>query len=265
MASGPVSLVQMAPDGRNGWTWGTQTWATHDGGSSWQQMPSPGRGGGPAQHLSTTVTPDGRAWGLALSGRLFTAAAGADSWSPVRLPADVRSVTKVVGTDRRTAVLAQAGSAQQLIISTDDFRTSRTAPPPCAALNGEGLTADHDTFFAACAATSRDRATIWSSSDGRSSQRLAEVPHRGLIAAITGVDAHSALVTVDATKPPFPTFLVTGHHAVPVRLGPGRALPLSSQFDGRHGTLVLDVDGRQTALVRTSDGGHSWQLVESIR
>lgn len=64
---------------------------------------------------------------------------------------------------------------------------------------------------------------------------------------------------------PFPTFLVTGHHVVPVRLGPGRALPLSSQFDGRHGTLVLDVDGRQTALVRTSDGGHSWQLVESIR
>jgi photosystem II stability/assembly factor-like uncharacterized protein len=264
MASGPVSLVQLAPDGRGGWAWGDETWATHDGGASWQRVPAPSLQGAPVQHLATTVTPDGQAWALArpMSRLLFTADPGSTRWRPVTLPPNVREVSEVVGTARRTAVLAQTRTgAQRLIVSSDGLRTSSTGSLPCPAMATNGLTADREAFFTACARTSRDQAEIWSSVDGRQWQRLAVLPRRGLVGALTGVDARSLLVTVDQATPPFPTFLVSPSGAARVTLGPGRGLPVSSQFIGQTGTLIIDVAGRHTALVRTHDGGHTWQAV----
>jgi photosystem II stability/assembly factor-like uncharacterized protein len=254
----PVELVRVADDPQHAWAFGQQLWSTHDGGRAWvrQQLP------GADPRARVAVEPLGDAV-FALQDdpvRVWRSAAGADTWTKLRLPADHRFADAFTSVDDTVVLRAVDGRSNdpELLLGDDSGTTWRTVPVPCQGAAAP-IRSTGTALLTACAAGPTDGhsapSTVWRSPDGADWSVLAGVEHTSVLQDVVAVDDDTALVVTGEG-----TFLVTSTGQRRVRpTSDSRTSVLDGRFvDPSHGYLLVE-DPRR--LLATEDGGLTWSQV----
>ncbi|MGH3497168.1 MAG: hypothetical protein ACRDP1_06870 [Nocardioidaceae bacterium] len=260
--------------GRNGWLFGLDVYATHDGGHSWHMATPPG----------ATMVRDLQVWGGTVwafgtgdrrdgSEQVWSAPIGSDTWTRHRVPQlEVLGAmgwfnTQVVGDGVTGGVLTGA-SGSRFVSSTDGGRTWRSRAIDCSNPTGSGPAGSSGTNVGASSASSH---VLWigcgnhllvSTDTGRHWSRvsLAGV-HGRTMPNLAGVDATRAVYTVGSriytlstSSAPTPSTNPFPH----MRDGRFRGYFAYAGFTtGKVGYLVSS-DGR---LARSTDSGRTWSVV----
>jgi photosystem II stability/assembly factor-like uncharacterized protein len=254
--SDSVSHVRFA-NASDGWLFGQQVWATHDGGTSWREVTPLG---GPMTSLEAA---DGRVWGLVGStegptATVYAAPVDTDDWQPVGPAAAAIDITlhgKVgyaVAPDGAIVALGPAGMEKRGM--------------PCPAATVAAVAAPSDAGVAVvCAADpgagsstktlllSRDGGRTWSTGGaaprgGQTSGLAAASTHTFLVAAASG--ASFLYRTTDGGRTWKTVFTDTGGGAPFTDLG---------FTDPTHGVAVLGTTPDAKLLV-SSDAGATWKV-----
>jgi photosystem II stability/assembly factor-like uncharacterized protein len=228
-------------DDRNGWIYGPELWATHDGGATWKRPAAP-----PGETVSVEVV-DGAVTAVS-GGQVFTTDAGTDAWrrlGPEAVDPYAQLAGRyVVGTDG--AVLAVTATGLQ--------RRGTPCPQAGASLadTGEGVVAVC-THGAAMGSSTKSFAV---SADGARTWRPAgEPPSPG---SVIGVAAASPSTVVVAAASGASWLYRTGDGGrswatVYTELTGGAAFEDLRFVDATHGAVVIG--GR---LLVTADAGLTW-------
>jgi len=195
--AGVVSKLRFA-DSRDGWLFGPQLWATHDGGKTWHQISEPGQ-------VTDVEASGGQAYAL-VGTRVLRTAVNTDSWQPVSgvtLTAPARSIAL---HGHAAWIVTGSGPGTSKLITSSDGATWRTLPDPCAGLGEEWALAgvapvDVTHVYLLCgggaAAGSEEKKVLFSSNGGLTATPTAVDPPRSgdvrdIAAASTNVVALSA-------------------------------------------------------------------------
>jgi hypothetical protein len=118
---GPVTTLEMAPTGRDGWAWGSHVWSTHDGGRTWSRVTT-GPGSGRPWDTNLDLSPGPTlTWALMARGhdlQLWRTATGSDAWTRVPLPPGA-------GRMGIAAVLPDSRIALPVVKGVDEFKRVR--------------------------------------------------------------------------------------------------------------------------------------------
>jgi hypothetical protein len=125
---GPAQLLDMAPNGRDGWAWEPELWSTHDGGRTWAQVTDgPGRRTSRGHQVAIGAHAVWSVW-TSPSGRMevWRSPLGSDDWQQVPTPIQgdlvgVTSTDEVVlhetneGAGGAVVVLGPAGTPTRYV------------------------------------------------------------------------------------------------------------------------------------------------------
>lgn len=234
-------------DEDNGWYFGAQLYATHDGARTWAPVDEPG----PVDQLEAAG-----GYAYALSGKqLWRSSTTDDSWRALDVElTDPESLAVsddlVVVTDRDetgTTVVVSGNAGE----SFDDYATPcapELAAGEVSAATDDGLWLSCPTGMAASLLHSTDGGQRWEpvSTDG-------EAPPNSAVLAAR--DTKSAVVAYNGTA------IEVGESRESTESGavPGLGQPTYAGFTTPEVGYLIDADG---ALFRTADGGASWDRVE---
>jgi photosystem II stability/assembly factor-like uncharacterized protein len=276
MAEGPgqatsgVSGLRFA-DANNGWAFGPDLWATHDGGTTWSRVTIPGvPADAPVFALETAA---GIVHAAVLDGgdfRVASSPVGSDGWSvaPVRLPVGAGPVP--------TVQLVLSGAAGWLV---ENDRTvvggARLAngswvawTPPCADVVGPAyLAASSPTeLAAACDVGLWSNPTgdhLYLSHDGGSTFAPAGTAAPLTMAAMAATASPSVVVVggSDATGSVLAATADAGRTwKVVARLPAGQISDLGFTT-ATQGVVIVGGVGGSASLLMTRDGGQTWRAV----
>ncbi len=262
----PAAVVTPSPNGisrvrfanaSDGWLFGPQLWATHDGGTSWHPVATLG---GPMISLEAA---GGRVWGLvgsagSVSATVEAAPVGTDDWKPVGPATAAIGITlhgKVgyaVAPDGAIIALGSAGMEERGV--------------PCPAATVAAVAAPSDTEVAVvCAADpgagSSTKTLLLSRDGGRTWSTAGAAPRGGQTSGLAGASTHTFVVaaasgasylyrTPDGGKTWKTVFTDTGGGAPLTDLG---------FTDPTHGVVVLGTVPDAKLLV-SSDAGATWKV-----
>jgi hypothetical protein len=276
MAGGPgqatsgVSGLRFA-DTNNGWAFGPDLWATHDGGTTWSRVTIPGV---PADSpVFALETAGGIVHAAVLDGgdfRVASSPVGSDGWSvaPVRVPVGAGPVPAVQ--------LVLSGAAGWLV---ENDRTvvggARLAngswvawTPPCADVVGPAyLAASSPTeLAAACDVGLWSNPTgdhLYLSHDGGSTFAPAGTAAPLTMAAMAAMASPSVVVVggSDATGSVLAATTDAGRTwKIVTRLPAGQIADLGFTT-ATQGVVIVGGAGGSASLLMTRDGGHTWRAV----
>jgi hypothetical protein len=246
---GPVSYLQMAPDGRNGFAWGARLWSTHDGGHSWQLVTD-----GPGDRTDRghwTWSGPHAAWSVYDGRLLWRTALGSDTWHLVD-PPEIGTVAGVLPDDR-VVLLTYPGEGSQGRLVYGSGTSWKNIGLPCA---GGGPHLDDPTptpvvhgttVFAVCGrrieSTDLDGLATWTVLG----------KFTGSVQALLPLDDRRVLVQTREVA----VYDDRGAHPVDLRPAPGEQL-LRISTEGES-AWVVGMDG---SLFSSADGGSTWTRVE---
>lgn len=206
--AGSVEYVELAPDARNGWAWGSGLWSTHDGGKTWSQI-TDGPGAPTDYGYWVHLTAD-RAWSLHRTDRdgmqLWSTPIGSDRWTSTLLPYRSSVVDMDTVGDRVVVLAASEGAGQLTLLSRNSWDDWTGLDLPCT---GENQTYSAATaVFVQCGAE-KGGAMVYRSADLASWQVFGHSDLTAVTAAIPLSDdrllllgsPHDLLVTPAGSKP----------------------------------------------------------------
>jgi photosystem II stability/assembly factor-like uncharacterized protein len=257
-----VSEVRFA-DARNGWAFGPQLWATHDGGADWRRI----RIGAAVEALAP-----GAGYALAVVGsgsraRILRAPAAGDAWISVAGLAGSGTVSE--------SALAVSGTAAWLagpasLRVSDDGVHWRTVPTPCGAAAGGGpgqawLTSATDGVMVCAgegAAGSEVKAAYGSSNGGRSFTLLGRPPRGGDLDAAAANRRYTVIVAAaSGASELYGSFDGGRRYRAVLALDDGgvgwRDLGFTTDDQG----VAVESLASPGRLWLTRDGGRHWHLV----
>jgi hypothetical protein len=158
----PGALIQMSPDGRNGWAGGAPAgYRTHNGARGWSSLPFETRStpiADIAHSLTFTVLSNG-------TGQVYVSPLGTDSWTKLVLPKGVRGVDRAMVIEGLWAFVADNGSGQEVLARSSDLgRHWTTAPIPCQAPDRAGMATSSHYIVMLC--NSHGVSHVYRSDDG---------------------------------------------------------------------------------------------------
>jgi hypothetical protein len=198
--SQPITKVRFA-DARDGWAFGPQLWATHDGGVTWKQMAQPGpvadveASAGVVYALAATCGAQPCAGG----GRLSRAVVATDAWAAV--PGIAVKPSGTIALHGHAVWVVSGGDNGEVFVASADGASWHVIADPCPAAGADlqiGGVAPVSTsaVFLLCAgnpgAGSESKLVLFSTDGGATSHATTAAPGRGGIAG--GIAAASASV-----------------------------------------------------------------------
>lgn len=267
-----VSQVRFA-DTSNGWTYGPELWATHNGGLAWKQIQMPGR----VIDLSAI---SGRAFALVAYGcrgsgqqyaascarlSLFSAPIQANIWHPV--PGASTGIVEAPGglqLSPQYGYLMTNGLLYTGPITGGAWHAvSNASPsaPPCLQGGHLGpwlLAPSSPTLFLVCGTAGAARPTLYSSGDqGRTWHRRGTVTESGTPTSLAVAPTSNALVLATSTGIYYSTDQKTWHRAH-LTDGPGGGFSYIGMTTTAKGVAV-PANPRLGEIFTTADGGLTWQ------
>lgn len=271
--SAGVSQVRFA-DADNGWAFGPELWATHDGGARWSRVTLPGVGNGAV--VSDLAASSGVVHAAVIAPgtgevRILTSPVGADEWrlSPT-------TVSMGAGPVPRAQLVLQGTTGWLVEVDRTVVGGARLAggawvpwQPPCANAGGPAVIAAStpSDLFAVCDEgvwTDAPRSVrAYTSKDGGTTFQRATVPvplggaagvasgAPGSAVVAGGGDGRSLLLsTFDAGATWATTYRGSGQLSYVGLTSARQGVAVEEQADGRAGTLLMTVDG-----------GRNWNVV----
>jgi photosystem II stability/assembly factor-like uncharacterized protein len=160
LSSSGYSQIRFA-DMRNGFAYGPDLYATHDGGTTW----APVDAGGDVIDLAiadgevyATVSPNGSD-----SGRLMRSPVGQDQWTKVAAAGEVSGGLWVLGNEVIVQSGNGGGSGADLLVSTDGGASFGSAPAPSPGLPCDFQAQSPPIIWAQCATGTESG--VWRSTD----------------------------------------------------------------------------------------------------
>jgi hypothetical protein len=265
-----VSGLRFA-DARNGWAFGPDLWATHDGGSTWARLAIPGLTGG--TQVAALEAADGVVHAVVLDGtdyRVATSPIGTDDFqlSPVRVPVGAGPVPAVQ--------LVLSGSAGWLLENDRTVvagarlvnGTWTSWQPPCTDVVGPAyLAASSPTELAAACdvglwgTPAGDHLYLSHDGGSRFVEAGATLPLQMIAEAaaasastivVAGSDASGALLVA--------TFDAGRTWAAVARLGAVTITDLGFTTPTQ-GVAIATPEGGPASLLETRDGGRTWRAI----
>jgi photosystem II stability/assembly factor-like uncharacterized protein len=179
-------------DGRDGWIFGPQLLATHDGGSTWAPVTVPGAPTG--ARIVSLAAANGYAYllvvpgaGAAGAGEVFRSGVGSDSWQPagLTLPQADNGLMLLQGSAVWAVLITSQG---QTTLEAQQSSGWQRQPVPCATPSIAWSAVTATDMAAVCgsggAAGSETKAVYSSTDGGASFHRVGEAPPAGDIAGI---------------------------------------------------------------------------------
>ena len=262
-----ISALRFA-DARNGWAFGPDLWATHDGGETWARLTIPDAT--PGSIVTALETARGTVHAVVLEGSAFRIASSPIGGDDFRFSA----VSVAVGAGPvPSAQLVLSGTAGWLI---ENNRTVvggarlvngawATWQPPCADVVGPAyLAASSSTeLAAACDVGLWGNPTgdhLYVSHDGGSTfaRTGTTVPVQGASGATSASPSVVVVGGADAGGAVLVATFDGGRTWVTVaRLGAGSLTDLGFTTASQ-GVVIMAAPGGQSSLLMTRDGGHTW-------
>ncbi|HKN50575.1 MAG TPA: hypothetical protein VJ010_10155 [Actinomycetota bacterium] len=252
-----ISRVRFA-NASDGWLFGPQVWATHDGGTSWRPVAPLG---GPVISLEAA---DGRAWGLVesaegVSATVEAAPVDTDDWKPVGRAA------AAIGITLHGKVGYAVAPDGALVALEPEPAGIEERGVPCPAATVAAIAAPSDTEVAVvCAADpgagSSTKTLLLSHDGGRTWSTAGVAPRGGQTSGLAAASTHTFVVaaasaasylyrTTDAGKTWKTVFTDTGG---------GSPLKDLGFTDSTHGVVVLGAFPDAKLFV-SSDAGGTWK------
>jgi photosystem II stability/assembly factor-like uncharacterized protein len=243
--AGAVSDLRFA-DARDGFAFGPQLWATHDGGVSWHAVDV----GGDVRDLAAGA---GYVYAVRSSGALLRARPSGDTWTAV----SIRGSAISLWVDGHTvAVEVQTPSGQRMLVSHDDGTAFATRPlPPSVACRLDVVPA---AIWEPCATGTAS--SVWRSSDdgltfSAANAGLPELPNSAPFAAASGAVAVTGWRTLYRTTD-------GGAHWTAIATPPGVTQWSYLGFtDDTHGVALGAAPGGGQRLYYTTDAGAGYHAV----
>lgn len=250
----PVSDIEMAPDGNNGWAFGAKLFSTHDGGTSWTQVTAgPGR---PGDQGHAVIIAGEYAWAFVRSyegqaATLYRTPVGTDDWAEVTAPDPGGASQLVAVGDRIALVTSDEGLADsRLRTSTDGVHWGRVSLP-CSADSWVYATASR--AFMACPTASRF--TVYRSNpDLTGWERFGTAGEEQSVLPLT--DDYVLLSGGGKGE------LLTPSGPTPVDLGVSSETGFYTASSAGDLVYLTSYDGHAGGLFRSSDGGRTWTQIE---
>ncbi len=266
-----VTEIRFA-DRQDGWIFGPDLWATHDGGQTWKQVAVPGLAGAPVVALEASAgTVHAAFWDeTGVPFRLATSPVGSDAWrlSPTDVPVGAGPVPSVQ--------LVLAGTTGWLLENDRTViagarlvgGTWQTWQPPCLDVVGPALLAagTAQDLIAAC------DVGLWATPQGEhlyrstdSGQTFAEAGPRLPVDSVTAIGAPNASTIVAAGGGSNGVAEVVasydGGHTWTVVLRPGQAVTYLGFTTATQGVMLTSGAAGHGQLLMTRDGGRTWATV----
>jgi photosystem II stability/assembly factor-like uncharacterized protein len=262
-------------DGTNGWAFGPELWATHDGGENWTQINTHGRRvidvetvGARAFAIEADCTGTGQAYAAQCTNfTLYTTPAAGDDWTRLG-----KTTTNLNGNGEDSAALVLTGSQGYLLapdgtlysgpVSTTEA-WKETGRIPCAvgpaALDGTPTGAVFGALAPQDLILSCQTKTIYQSSDGGATwQQTATVPATSSTAtAIASSPAESVILATTRGIEVLPDGSSTWRSATLTATVPGSGFSFIGMTTRTNG-IALPADATAGTVWFTTDGGLSW-------
>lgn len=253
--AGPDTVTQIrfvGAGGADGWAFGGALWTTHDAGHSWQRVQLPVAGQVTALEpwggqVYAAVQQRGRA-------RLVTSPVQTDDWQPVVLPVTLRRIDSIATSGHVTAV-AGVDRTRAAVVLTNTERSPWTRTSGCRGAASAKVSTAPRALWLLCRTGQRATAFV-STDDGRTftpahgdfawnTEIAARTPTSAIVAGDGGV------IEVSTTAYPRVILDVPG-------FARGRAGVTFAGFTNASDGYLITLTG---GLVRTTDGGSTWDLV----
>jgi photosystem II stability/assembly factor-like uncharacterized protein len=251
-----VSRVRFA-NASDGWLFGPEVWATHDGGTTWHQVAALG---GVVDNLEAA---NGIAWALmgsaeGVSATVYAAPVGTDNWRPAG--PDVVSAGIGISLHGKVGYTATPdGSVMALGSAGVEQRGA-----PCTASNLAAVAAASDVDVAAvCAADpaagSSTKTLLLSHDGGRTWATAGSAPRGGQTNGLAAASAHTFVVAATSGASYLYRSTDAGKTWSTVFTDDGGAPFADLGFtDATHGVAVLSATAAPELLV-SSDAGATWK------
>lgn len=255
-AGAAVSRVRFA-NATDGWLFGPQVWATHDGGTTWQKVVAL------TSEVTSLEAANGIAWGLAVDGAtatVYTAPVGTNDWKAIG-PAAVTPATGISLHGRVGYASAPDGA---IVALTPTGAQERGAPCAAATVSAVAAAGDADVAVVCTAdagAGSSTKTLVLSQDGGMTWDTAGTPPRSGQTIGLAAASVHTYVVgatsgasylyrTADSGKTWTTVFSDGGGGAAFVDLG---------FTDPTNGVAVLG-DVPPSRLLVSSDAGATWQV-----
>jgi photosystem II stability/assembly factor-like uncharacterized protein len=260
-----VSKVRFATP-LDGWAFGPQLWATHDGGKSWRQINEP-------QPVSDLEAAAGVAYAL-IGDQLLRTPVSADTWREVRQVGE----SAMIALHGHAIWVVQGGGpgATKLLVSADGA-TWQTLPDPCASLQSDWtlsavapVTASQ--LFLLCGggvgAGSESKTVLYSADAGRTTKATATDPPRGGVASgfAAASDSVVAIAAVSGASEVYRSGDAGKSWQMPLQQGDGGFGYYDVGFTTpTQGVAIYGRPGQPNTphpeLLMTRDAGATWSVV----
>jgi photosystem II stability/assembly factor-like uncharacterized protein len=251
-----VSRVRFA-NASDGWLFGPQVWATHDGGTSWHQV---GPLGGPMLSLEAA---GGRVWALVgsqegVSATVYAASVGTDDWRPVG-----SGGAAPIGISLHGKV-GYAATADGAVIALGPGPDIEERGVPCAAATVAAVAAAGETDVAVvcaadAAAGSSTKTLLLSHDGGRTWTTAGNAPRAGQTSGLAAASTHTFVVGASSGASYLYRTADGGKTWKTVFVDNSGGAPLTDLgfTDPTHGIAVLGATPHPKLLV-SSDAGAAW-------
>lgn len=257
-AASGVSRVRFA-DPVDGWAFGPDLWATHDGGKTWHRVHLGGR-------VVDLEAAAGRAYAVveAASGAalLYSTPVAADSWRPLASPEPLSADATIALSGSSGYVLGAGGTV--LSIGPSEL-TLRGAPCPVGS-TPVALGPTTRRLYALCAsnpaAGSAAKEVVASGDQAGSWSPAGHPPLPGMPSALAAASGGAIVVAATGGSSLLYRSTDGGARWATVYASPGGAPFTDLGFtDARQGIAVLGEAGHGSVLLMTFDGGATWSPV----
>jgi photosystem II stability/assembly factor-like uncharacterized protein len=257
--AGPDTVTQIrfvGAGGADGWAFGGALWTTHDAGHTWQRvrLPVPGQ--------VTALEPwGGRVYAAVQQGgraQLVTSPVHTDDWQPEALPVRFRRIDSIATGAHVTAVAGADGTGRAVVLTNTD-RTPWARTSGCTGAASAKVSTAPRALWLLCRTGQRATAFV-STDDGRTfraahgafawnTEIAARTPTSAIVAGDGGV--------IEASTTAYPRAILD----VP-GFAHGRAGVTFAGFTNASDGYLITLAG---GLIRTTDGGSTWELVRLRR